>query len=77
MRYKRSDKSLQEIASKLGVRALVGGSVFRERNQIQVAVELIDAGTDTLIWNDRFDRDMSGVLELQQTWHGRLPSKFN
>jgi TolB-like protein/thioredoxin-like negative regulator of GroEL len=64
LRYKRSDKSLQEIASELGVRALVGGTVFRQQNQIRVAVELIDASTDTRIWSDHFDRDMSGVLAL-------------
>ncbi len=56
MRYKQSDKLLSEIASELGVEGVLEGTVIREEDQIRVNVQLIDARTDTYIWNDRFDR---------------------
>lgn len=64
MRYKHSDKSMQEIASELGVPALIGGTVSKDGSQFRVTAELIDANNGTQIWNGRFDSEISGVLKL-------------
>jgi TolB-like protein/class 3 adenylate cyclase/tetratricopeptide (TPR) repeat protein len=64
-RYKQSDKSLPEIAAELAVAGVVEGTVLREGERIRVTAQLIDARSDTHVWNDTYDREMSGVLALQ------------
>ncbi len=65
MRYKQSDKSLPEIARELNVESILEGTVMREGDRIRVTAQLIDARSDTHVWNDTYDREVSGVLALQ------------
>ena len=64
MRFKNSSKSLPEIASELGVDVVLVGTVIREDLKVRVTVQLVDAQTDTNMWSDRFERELSGVLAL-------------
>jgi serine/threonine protein kinase/tetratricopeptide (TPR) repeat protein len=65
MRFRDSDLSPQEIARKLGVDALVMGSVRRSGNRIRISVELIDPESERVLWADRYDRELEDVLRLQ------------
>jgi TolB-like protein len=65
MRYKDTPKSIPEIAAELGVEGALEGTVTREQGRIRVTVQLIDAWTDTHLWADRFDREVSSVLALR------------
>ena len=64
MAYQDSDKSLPQIASELGVDAVVEGSVLRAGNDVRVTAQLIDAQTDRHLWADNYDRPMTDILEL-------------
>jgi TolB-like protein len=65
MTYKGTKKTLPEIARELGVDAIVEGSVVRERNQVRITAQLIDARTDDHIWAHNYVRDLTSVLALQ------------
>ena len=65
MRYKKSGKSIPEIAMELGVDGIVEGSVQRSGDRIRVTTQLIDADTDSPIWSQNFERQMSDILKLQ------------
>jgi TolB-like protein len=65
MTYKGTKKTLPEIAHELGVDAIVEGSVVRERNQVRITAQLIDARTDDHIWAHNYVRDLTSVLALQ------------
>jgi len=65
MTYKGTKKTLPEIAHELGVDAIVEGSVVRERNQVRVTAQLINARTDDHIWAHNYVRDLTSVLALQ------------
>lgn len=65
MRYKRSGKSIPEIARELGVEAIVEGSVQRSGDRVRISTQLIDAANDSLIWSRSFERQMSNILSLQ------------
>ncbi|MCP4896629.1 MAG: protein kinase [bacterium] len=65
MRYKGSEKSLEEIASELGVDALVEGTVQREGERVRISVQLIEAATQRNLWADRYERQLTSVLALQ------------
>lgn len=65
MRYKRTNKSLQEIARELNVAAVIEGSVQRSGTRVLVTARLIHAATDSPTWSREYDRDLRDVLKLQ------------
>jgi TolB-like protein len=65
MRFKDTKLSVPEIAGKLGVDAIVEGSVIREGSRIRVNAQLIRAATDDHFWSEAYDRDMSDALALE------------
>jgi serine/threonine protein kinase/tetratricopeptide (TPR) repeat protein len=65
MRFRDSDLAPQEIARKLGVDALVMGSVRRSGNRIRISVELIEPESERVLWADRYERELEDVLRLQ------------
>jgi TolB-like protein/Tfp pilus assembly protein PilF len=65
MRYKGTNKSLQEITGELKVDAVIEGSVQRSGGKVHVTARLIPAATDSPTWSQEYDRDLSDVLKLQ------------
>jgi TolB-like protein/predicted TPR repeat methyltransferase len=65
MRYKGSDKPLSEVARELNVDAIVEGSVAREGDRVAVTAQLIEAATETNLWADRYEREISSIMALQ------------
>lgn len=64
-RYKKSDKTLPQIAKELGVDAVMTGSFLRAGNHVQVAAQLVDAATEGTLWAGRYEREVRDVLKLQ------------
>ena len=65
MRYKKTDKSLPEIARELHADAVVEGSVLKSGNRVRVAAQLIYASKDTNLWAQTYDQDSRDTLTLQ------------
>ena len=65
MRFKHSKEALRTIAQKLGVDAIVEGSVQRADNRVRITAQLIEASTDRHLWAKSYDRDFNDVLKLQ------------
>ena len=65
MQFKDPRLSAPEIARKLGVDALVEGSVMREGNRIRVHAQLIRASTDEHFWSESYDRELGDALTLE------------
>ena len=66
MQYKNAvNRNLREIAQQLGVAHVLEGSVQRTGNRVRVTAQLIDAGTDTHLWAERYDRDLADVFAIQ------------
>ena len=61
-RFKNSDLSLKEIASKLGASAILEGSVQKSGNKMRITVQLIDAKTDTHLWSNKYDNVLSDIF---------------
>jgi TolB-like protein/Tfp pilus assembly protein PilF len=60
----REGKTIPEIASQLGVDAVIEGSAMREGDQVRVTVQLIDARLDDHLWAQSYDREFSSALAL-------------
>ena len=64
MQYKKIHRPLREIARELGVDGILEGSVSRSANRVHMTTQLIHAASDTHVWADSFDRDLSDLGSL-------------
>jgi TolB-like protein len=65
MQYTGVRMPMGEIASKLGVDAVVEGSVLRADDVVRITVQLIDARNDRHLWAESYERNLRDVLALQ------------
>ncbi len=65
MHYKGTKKSLPQIASELGVEAVVEGTVQRSGDRVVIRAQLIHAGADRHLWTETYERELRDVLKLQ------------
>jgi TolB-like protein len=56
---------VREIARRLGVGAVLEGTVRRAGSRLRVTAQLTDAATGYRVWGDRFDRDLDDVFAIQ------------
>lgn len=64
-RYKKSDKSLPQIARELGVDGIVEGTVQRSGDRVRVTAQLIDGQSDKHLWAHTYDGDLHDMLTLE------------
>ena len=65
MQYKSTAKSVSEITDELNVATALEGSVRKEGNQIRITVQLIDGDTDTHLWSETYDRELTNIFDVQ------------
>jgi len=66
MRYKRTKKSLPEIARELHVDAVVEGAVMWVGDRVRISAQLIEAPADHHLWAASYERDLRDVLSMQE-----------
>jgi TolB-like protein/Tfp pilus assembly protein PilF len=65
MRYKRRGTPIDQIGRELGVDYVVEGSTRREGNHVRISATLIQVRDQTQRWANTFERELAGVLSLQ------------
>ena len=75
--YKGKSVDARQVARELGVRYVLEGSVRRTGDQVRVNVQLIDAGTGSHMWADRFQTDRANLAEAQDEITSRLARTLN
>jgi TolB-like protein/Tfp pilus assembly protein PilF len=63
--YKRRLVDAPEIARELGIRYLLDGSVQIDAERVRVEVHLTDGVRNTIVWSERYDRDRSEIMHVQ------------
>ena len=63
--YKGRAVDVRQVSRELGVRYVVEGSVRRRGDRVRVGARLVDAETGNHIWAERYDRDVSDILAVQ------------
>ncbi len=64
-RYRSKPGNLSEIARQLGVVNIVEGSVQKVGNQVRVNVQLLNAQTDSHLWAESYDRELTDVFGVE------------
>jgi eukaryotic-like serine/threonine-protein kinase len=65
MSYKKTDKPIDRIGRELGVDYILEGSAQREAGRIRITADLIKVADQTQLWADRYERELAGILVLQ------------
>lgn len=64
-RFREPGADVQAVGRKLGVSALLEGSVRKAENRLRVSVQLIEVATGYHRWSQRFDRTFDDVFAIQ------------
>ena len=63
--YKGKPVKVKQVAEEMGVRYVIEGSIQREGERVRITVQLVDALTGHHLFSERYDRDLKGILNLQ------------
>ena len=63
--FKGGAADVRSVAERLGVQAVVEGSVRRDGNRLRVTVELVNASNGYQLWSERYDRELRDVFAVQ------------
>lgn len=72
MRYKHVSRPLPQIARELNVDAIVEGSAMRAGKRVRITAQLVHGATDTHLWAESYERDLSDILALQKEVAGTI-----
>ena len=72
LRYRGQEMDAREIASELGVRYIVQGSIRRHAARLRISSELVDAVRNRTVWSDRFDGADNEIFEFQDRIAARI-----
>jgi serine/threonine-protein kinase len=65
MRYKKTDKTVDQIGRELGVDYILEGSARREGSRIRISAELIQVRGQSQLWAESYENELAGILTLQ------------
>jgi adenylate cyclase len=75
--YRNQRVDTKQIGRDLAVRYVLEGSVRRSGNQVRVNAQLIEAESDTHLWAERFDGEISDLFALQDEVVSRIAIALN
>jgi len=65
LRFKKTEKSLPQIAKELNADMVVEGSVLKSGEKVRITARLINPAEDRQLWAKSYERDLGGFLVLQ------------
>jgi TolB-like protein/tetratricopeptide (TPR) repeat protein len=61
-----------QVGQQLKAACVLAGSIRRGGTRLRISAQLLDAGTDSLMWSDRYDREMADVFAVQDEIAGKI-----
>src|SRR5437868_9802881 len=71
-RFKNTAEQIPDIAKQLGVATILEGSVRKAGDKVRVHVQLIDAENDAHLWDERYDRQLDDIFEVESDIAGKI-----
>ncbi len=63
--YRDSTLGIPDISKALNVGHVLEGSVRKDGDRIRITAQLIEAGTDSHLWSENFDRELVDIFSIQ------------
>ena len=65
MRYKGTEKGIEQIGRELGVDYILEGSVRRGADRVRITAQLIQVSDQTYLWAESYERKLADIFVLQ------------
>ena len=75
--FKRTTKTLKQIADELGVAAILTGTIQKQENKTRIIAELIEVGTNKRLWGDDFIYEDKDILSIQSKVSSEIVTALN
>jgi adenylate cyclase len=72
--FKKTTKSLKQIADELGVAAILSGTMEKHEGKVHIITELVEVSTNKRLWGDDFEYDSKDILSIQSKVAGEIIS---
>jgi pentatricopeptide repeat protein len=76
MMYKGTLKDIATIGRELQVGTILQGSVRKVDNHVRISAQLIDVASQGHLWSEDYDRELSGVFEIQRDMATRVAQQL-
>jgi len=76
IRYKGREADVANIASELGVDAVMTGRLIKRGENLNITVELVDVRNKKTLWGEQYQRKMSDLLSTQQEIAATITEKL-
>jgi len=76
LKYQNSTKSVREIAQELGVDGVIEGSVYRERDSLEVSARLYAGEDESEVWSGSYNGDLPNVVALYRRFARAIASQI-
>jgi len=76
MQYKGTAKTVAQIGRELGVNYILESSIRREGSRVRVTTQLVRVSDQIHLWSQSYERDMQGVLTLQEEIAGDVAAQI-
>ena len=63
--FKEQSRDVREVASELGVRYVLEGSVRRFGDRVRIAAQLVDGTSGRQVWGNRYDHTLADIFDVQ------------
>jgi TolB-like protein len=70
--FRGADKAAAHVAAELGATHVLDGSVRRSGARVRISADLVDCASETSLWSERFDRELSDIFALQDEIAGAV-----
>jgi TolB-like protein/Flp pilus assembly protein TadD len=76
MRYKQTDKPIDQIGRELGVDYILEGSARREAGRVRISAELIQVRDQAQLWAESYERELASIMALQSEVASKVASSL-
>ena len=76
MKYKGTLKDVATIGRELQVGTILEGSVRRADNHVRIGAQLIDVASQSYLWSQEYDRELTGVFGIQSDIATRVAQRL-
>jgi serine/threonine-protein kinase len=74
---KETLQDVREICKRLGVEAVLEGSVRKHESKLRVTAQLVDASSGYRLWSEVYDRELEDIFKIQEDISGSVVSALS
>ena len=63
--YRDKPVATAQVGQQLKANSVLAGSIRRGGSRLRITAQLVDAASDSLLWSERYDREMADVFAVQ------------